>query len=145
MAPPLRTKPIDPAQYTSIVGATFVRRERTPLLTIGGRSWSRYSLGRLGCPHPSAASAVNRAIQQLGINSPRELAHRVHEVGTLKGLGVTSYWLVLAVLRECGFDIEEVHGETVTYDTLKSRAKKVARREGPKLRKRAGPPSQDTD
>lgn len=136
-----RIKPIDPGDYSAIVGASFVKRERNAVLTIGARSWSRYTLGRLGCPHPAAAASVNRAIQQLEITSMRALADRIREIGNLKGLGVTAYWLVLAILRESGYSIEDVHSETVTYDTIKKRSKKVEQRGKRRLRKRAGPPS----
>jgi len=71
-----------------------------------------------------AAASVNRIVQQLGISSLGELADRAHEIGTFKGLGVTAYWTVLAILREAGFDVAKVHEVDVSYATVKRRAMK---------------------
>lgn len=143
-----RTRPttVDPEDYAWVVGRSFVFNERRPLLTIGARSWSRYSLGRLGCPHPAAAAELQRVITELGITSMAQLARHAQQIGGYKGIGVTAYWTVLAILRDAGFKVELVHTESVTYNTIKSRARRVAARERPRLRKRrAGPPSQLDD
>lgn len=136
----------DPGDYVAIVGQSFLKHERAPLLQIGTRTWSRWSLGRLGCPHPMAAAALNRVMRELRITSLHGLAAKIHDVGNYKGLGVTAYWVVLAILREAGFNVEEVHGESVGYETLKQRARKVAQKDAlariPRhRRRRAGPPS----
>jgi hypothetical protein len=117
---------VDPADYPAIVGSTFIKHEQTPVLVIGSRSWSRYSLGRLGCPHPVAAAALNRVVQELRITTIAGLAQQAHVIGAYKGLGVTAYWTVLAILREAGYDVAEVHGEPVTYHTIKRRATRAA-------------------
>ncbi len=129
--------PIDPADYTRIVGQTFAKHERLPLLVIGKHQWNRWTLGRLGCPHPVAAATLNRIIQQLKITTLSELADRAQEVGTFKGAGVTAYWTVLAILRDAGFDVVKVHHENVTYDTVKQRALREESRDKPR-RKRKG-------
>lgn len=138
---------VNPGDFVGIVGQTFVKREYAPLLTIGKHSWTRYSLGRLGVPHPMAASHLNRVIQELRITTLGGLAEHARELGAFKGLGVTAYWCVLAILREAGYNVEEVHGEDVTYDTLKQRLKREQQRRQPRLRKarRAGPPSESAD
>ena len=130
--------PIDPGDYTGIVGQTFAKHERQPLLVIGKHQWNRWTLGRLGCPHPVAAATVNRIIQQLNISTVGELADRAQEIGTFKGCGVTAYWTVLAILRDAGYDVHKVHHETVTYHTVKQRAVREAQREEPRrTRKKA--------
>jgi hypothetical protein len=143
---PKRTM-VDPREYTAIIGQTFVKREYAPLLVIGKHAWTRYSLGRLGVPHPVAASSLNRVCQELRITTLPALAENARQLGAFKGLGVTAYWTVLAILREAGYDVEEIHGEDVTYDTLKMRAKRDQQRRQPRLRKarRAGPPSESAD
>lgn len=141
--PPLRhtaKNVVDPGDYVAIVGKSFLTHERRPLLTIGTRTWSRWSLGRLGCPHPLAATSLNRVVQELGITSMSSLAAHVQELGTYKGLGVTAYWIVLAILRESGYDVEAVHGQNVSYQTVKDRSRHAAeaqrKREAPRHRRR---------
>jgi hypothetical protein len=133
---------VDPSNYVHIVGNTFVKHEHAPVLVIGARTWDRYTLGRLGCPHPMAAAALNRVVQQLEIRSLADLATNVHRIGAYKGLGVTAYWTVLAILREAGYDIATVHDEPVTYLTIKARARRVQQRRKPPKKRRAGPPSE---
>jgi hypothetical protein len=138
-----RVSTVNPDDYVAIVGRSFVIHERRPLLTIGTRTWSRYSLGRLGCPHPMAAAALQRVITELEITSMAQLANHAQEIGSYKGIGVTAYWTVLAILREAGYRVEEVHQESVTYQTIKERARRVEARTRPRLKKRrAGPPSE---
>jgi hypothetical protein len=119
-----RQSTVDPGEYVRIVGQTFIKHERAPLLVIGSHQWNRWSLGRLGCPHPMAAARLNRIVQQLGITSLSELADRAHEIGAFTGIGVTAYWTVLAILREAGYDVVAVHHENVSFSSLKRRALK---------------------
>lgn len=136
---------VDPGDYVGIVGRSFLQHERAPVLVIGPHEWSRYRLGLLGCPHPKAAAALNRVIQTLSITSISGLAKHAREIGSYKDIGVTAYWLVLAILKDAGWDVLEVHGEAVSHATIKARARKIAQRERPRLRKkarRAGPPSE---
>jgi hypothetical protein len=133
---------IDPATYVSILGATFVKRSHLPLLQIGSLTWDRWALGRLGVPHPMAAAKLNQVIQELRIRSIEGLANALHEIGNYKGCGVTVYFACLAILREQGYDPEKLHGEDVTYSTLKTRATKAAKKRPAKRPRRAGPPSE---
>lgn len=131
--------PIDPDDYTGIVGRTFAKHDRLPLLVIGPHAWNRWTLGRIGCPHPAAAATLNRVIQQLKITTIGELADRAQEIGTFKGCGVTAYWTVLAILRDTGYDVHKVHHEDVTYHTVKARATREAQRDTPRrTRKKKG-------
>lgn len=134
-----------PKDFAGIVGATFAKHEHMPILQIGSRGYNRWDLGRLGCPHPTAAANVNRVLQQLRIHSLKSLAANVQTLGNFKGLGVTAYWLVLAILGDAGYSIEEVHGESVTYSTLKSRALRTLAKQPKARKRRAGPPSDSSD
>jgi hypothetical protein len=89
-----------------------------------------------------AAAALNRVVQQLDIRTLADLAANVHRIGNYKGLGVTAYWTVLAILREAGYDVAQVHEEPVTYLTMKARARRVQQRHKPPKKRRAGPPSE---
>jgi hypothetical protein len=115
---------VDSADYARIVGQTFVKHEHAPVLTIGSLTWNRFSLGRLGCPHPVAAARLNKAVQQLSITSLSDLATHAQEIGTYAGCGVTTYWTVIAILRNAGYKIEEVHGQDVTFHTMQRRERK---------------------
>jgi FXSXX-COOH protein len=136
-----KASPVDPADYVSIVGTTFAKHEHAPVLAFGRHAWTRLDLGRLGVPHTVAAAQLNRVCAELRITTIAGLAEHAAEVGRYKGCGVTTYWLVLAILRSHGYDVKAVHGEEVTYVTLKQRARKAIKERKRKPR-RAGPPSE---
>jgi hypothetical protein len=116
---------VDPSDHQKIVGATFAKHDHLPLVVIGDRSWNRWQLGRIGCPHPVAAMRVNRVIKTLGIKTVREFLDRASEFGRFKDLGVTSYWTVLALAADCGRSIEEVHGEEQSFYAMHKAALKA--------------------
>ena len=116
--------PPDPTAYQKIVGATFCKMEHRPLIVIGKRSWSKLDLGRIQCPHPMAAKRIQTAIQQLDIKNASQFIDRAHEFGRLKGMGVTTYWTVLAICHDLGADIEQVHGEESSFNAIHHRALK---------------------
>jgi len=119
----------DPEAYVDIVGQTFIKHERRPVLQIGTRTWDLLALAAARCPHPKSAAALNRLIQQLRITSLRDLADRLHEILLFRGVGVTTYWTALAILRDNGFSVRKVHGAEVSCLTLKAReAKKTGER-----------------
>lgn len=136
-----------PEKWVGILGQSYATREHVPVLTIGKRTWDRWHLGRLGCPHPVAAASLNRVVTELRISSLASLAEQLHTIGLFKGIGTTAYALALAVLQEGGFNLVEVHGEDVTYSTLKVRARNAAVRERKQRKRprRAGPPSDTKD
>jgi hypothetical protein len=120
------TDPSNPEAYTRILGSTFSKAEHRPLITIGKRSWSKWDLGRIGCPHPGAATRVARLITQLEIRTERQFLDRAHEFGRFKTLGVTCYWTVLALARDLGAEIETVHGDARSFHTIHHHALKHA-------------------
>ncbi len=115
---------VDPMAHQKIVGATFAKAEHHPLVVIGKKQWNKWQLGRIGCPHPSAAVRVNRMIQQLGIKTPAEFLQRAHEFGGFKGLGVTCYWTALALAHDLGGDIDSVHADDHSFHSVHRRALK---------------------
>lgn len=116
---------IDPTAYQKIVGSTFTKTEHRPIVTIGNKSWSKWDLGRIGCPHPSAAVRVQQVIQQLEIRTTKQFLEQAHEFGRYRNLGVTSYWTVLALARDLGADIETVHGQDVSFFSVHRKAMKA--------------------
>lgn len=133
---PTNHQPVDPQAYTQILGATFSKLEHRPLITIGNRSWSKWELGRIGCPHPAAATRVARMIQQLEIKTVKEFLDRAHEFGGFKTMGVTCYWTVLALAKDCGAEIEAVHGSDSSFQSIHSKALKAEQTPKPRRRKR---------
>ena len=127
---------LDPNDYRSIVGATFSQAEHRAVITIGGRSWSKWQLGRIGCPHPAAAARVARMVQQLGIKTAREFLDRAHEFGEFKTMGVTCYWTVLALARDLGAAIETVHNDARSFATIHRHALKSDTSEPRRRRRR---------
>lgn len=115
---------VDALAYQKIVGATFAKAEHRPLVTIGKRSWDKWQLGRIGCPHPGAAVRVQRVITALGIKSIPEFLAHASDFGRYKDLGVTSYWTVLALAQDCGADIEHVHGSDQSFSSIHTKALK---------------------
>lgn len=112
----------DPRVYQSIFGSTFANKDHEALITIGTRQWTKWQLGRIGCPHPSAAVAVQRTIATMRIKTPAELVERASEFGRYAGLGVTAYAVVMALVADCGGDIAAAHGEEVSFGAMHSRA-----------------------
>lgn len=130
--------PFDPNHYLNIFGLTFAKHERAPLLSIGNQHWNRWTLGRLGCPHPVAAATLNRVIQHLKITTIAELREHAAEIATYKGCGITVYSLVIAIVRDAGHDPLKVHTADVTYTTLKQRAMREERAAEPRRKRRKG-------
>jgi hypothetical protein len=116
---------VDPLAYQSILGSTFAKHDHQPLITIGPRSWTRWQLGRLGAPHPSAANKVQRVIQTLRIKTVEDFVARASEFGHFQTIGVTCYWVVLALVADCGGDIVEAHGAEKSFGAVHSAALKA--------------------
>jgi len=137
----------EPNQWTNILGVTYAKHEHAAVLTIGNRTWDRWHLGRLGCPHPVAAAMLNRVVKALGITTLKGLAAHIRVIGNYKGVGTTCYALALAVLKEAGFDLNRVHSEDRTFVTIKAKARQLAAKQAHRKRRprRAGPPSEMRD
>ena len=115
---------IDPLAYQSIVGASFATHDHRPLIVIGNRQWDRWQLGRLGCPHPSAAVRVQRVLKTLRITTVEGFVNAVPQFAAYRDIGVTSYWVVLALLHDLGRNVNDAHGDNPTFNTMHHRALK---------------------
>jgi len=119
---------LNPSDYRQIFGLTFCRYEHRALIVVGkgkdAREFSRWELGLLGVPHAQAATSLNRVIQHLRIRSMDDLASQAHTLGNWKGLGVTAYAVLLAILKSAGYDVQQVHETDVSYQAMKRRAMK---------------------
>jgi hypothetical protein len=139
------TSSVDPGEFAGIIGQTFIKHERQPLLVIGSLRWNRQDLGKLGIVHPVSARALTRVCAELRITSIAALARHLHEVGNYKGLGETCYFLCCVLLRTQGYNVVELHGDQRTYLTLKARARRAQKDQKKRRPRRAGPPSQAAD
>jgi len=101
---------LDPRAFTNIVGSTFANADHRPLIRLGSRAWNKWDLGRLGCPHPVAAVKVARVLHTLGITTPAAFLAAAPTFGAFRDIGVTSYWVVLALVHDLGADPAQVHG-----------------------------------
>ena len=94
---------LDPSEFTPILGASWVKKERLPLLQIGSQTFDRLELAAFGCTHPTAALKLNRIVQDMRIRSLDSLANQIHEIGNYRGVGATTYFVILSLLRHCRY------------------------------------------
>lgn len=137
-----RPAPLNPTDLIPILGTTWVTREQVPLLQVGNQSFDRIEFARMGCTHIPAVLKLNRIVQELRIRTLKGLAEQIHEIGNFRGVGMTTYFVALALLRSYGYQLNVLHPDSVTFSTLKTRAKKAARKRPAKRARRAGPPSE---
>jgi hypothetical protein len=88
-----------PDHYQAILGLTFVTRSSETILKLGKYHFDRFQLGEIGIPQLKAARSLHLTLQRLSIKSPTELASRIGELATIKGLGTTAYYAALALLQ----------------------------------------------
>jgi len=137
-----RLSTIDPADYVGVIGATFAKHEHALLIASGQIRVTRLDLARYGVPHTVAALMLGRVLAELRVKTYAGLAEQAHVIGRYKGCGVTVYWLVLVLLQAHGYSVKTVHGDEVTYLTLKARARKAQQDQKKRKPRRAGPPSE---
>jgi hypothetical protein len=92
----------DISLYERIVGKTYVSRTLTPVLVFNGESYTRYDLGAIGITTTKSARTLDAALRRMSITQPQQLARRVHELPTLKGVGVGVFASALALLKAHG-------------------------------------------
>jgi hypothetical protein len=116
--------------FVPIVGVTFVKREKVPLVQIGNVTFDRRQLGQMGLVHPMAARKLNQVLQELRIRTFDALAKELPQLLHYKGCGVTTYFACLMILQSQGFNPQKPHGadHVSTQD---------ASHQGPRDRRRA--------
>ena len=91
-----------PDRYQHILGKTFVTQAERPVLVFNTKPYDRYELGRIGIPSMAAGKLLSLVLQRLSITDPTELARRVHEIPTLKGVGLAAMSSAIALLNAHG-------------------------------------------
>lgn len=119
-----------PNDYPAIFGSDFAKRNRGTLVTLHGVNYDKYTLGRIGCPHPNAARRVNQALKDLGVISFTDLAKRFspEDFVNLKGFGITAFYALTCMLRDQKIPVKEFYQSKVTVTTLQHNIRKQSRR-----------------
>jgi hypothetical protein len=117
---------MNPLDYPQIFGQHFATRANQPVLQIGQRAYTRYDLGQLGCPHIHAARTLDSVLRQLNIRSLEDLVrhHSPEEFVGIKGFGVTTFYVLLCVLRAAKFNLREFYKAKTTVTTLQEHVRK---------------------
>lgn len=119
----------DPHDYPAIFGTNFAKRNGVPIIVIGQRSYNRYELGMMGCPHTQAAREVNRVLHQLNAKSLEDVARRFSPSDfAVKGFGVTAFYVLTCLLQDAGLSLKQFYQEKVTWDTLKSHSARKSKK-----------------
>lgn len=138
----MKLTPVDPADYVAVIGTTFAKHEHAYVVDHGAIRLTRRDLARLGFMHPRAAAEFNRVLGHLRIRTLAGLARHAGVIGAYRGIGTTTYWLVIALLTSNGYTVHAIHPEPVTHATLKARARKAQQDQRKRKPRRAGPPSE---
>jgi hypothetical protein len=125
-----------PLEHSEIYGTNFVTRNTTPVVVIGSRSYSKYDLGQIGCPHINAARNLHKALQQLGARSLEDVAARFspEDFVGIRGFRTTSFYALIALLEDAKIRVKDFYKAGVTVDTLATRSKKTRGRKDKKRR-----------
>lgn len=119
-----------PSDYPAIFGQNFATRNTVPIIVIGRRSYTKYDLGRLGCPHTNAAHNLHRVLQQLGAKSLEDVVTRFspEDFVGIKGFRTTGFYALTCLLRDAQLPVKGFYKAKITVDTLADKARAVRRR-----------------
>lgn len=119
-----------PGDYPKVFGQNFAKRNLGTIVTIGKRQYNKYQLGRMGCPHVTAARTLDRTLKQLNVKSLEDVATKMspEDFVGLKGFGVTAFYALTCVLRDAGVPLSEFYRSKVTVETLQENVRKSKRR-----------------
>lgn len=94
-----------PDRFQSILGTSFVRRSADVVLSFSqGKSYDRFELAALGIPQLKAARYLHQICRRLSITTPHQLAARLGELPTIKGIGHAAFYCALALLEHEGLE-----------------------------------------
>lgn len=117
-----------PSDYPQILGTGFATRNGQPVVVVGERVYSKYDLGRIGCPHITSARQVNSAMTRLGVSSLEELAKRYspRDFVALKGFGVTAFYALICLLRDAKINVGQFYKEKMSMATYQHQVRQSA-------------------
>lgn len=117
---------MNPQDYPQIFGQHFAASANRPIVQVGHRSYTRYDLGRMGCPHIHAARALDTILKQLGVSSLEDLVKHYspeHFVG-IKGFGITTFYVLTCILTDARFRLKDFYTAKTTVLSLQSKVRK---------------------
>lgn len=98
-----------PDHYQTILGTSFVKRSAETVLRFSsGKSYDRFQLADIGVPQLKAARFLHLICQRLSITTPGQLASRLDELPTIKGIGHAAFYAALAILAHEGLESKAV-------------------------------------
>ena len=118
-----------PGQYPSIFGKNFANRNNGTIVQIGARTYDRYDLGAIGCPHTQSARTLDRVLKQLGVLSIEDLVEHFspEDFVGIKGFRVTAFYALTCILRDAKVNLRSFYQSKVTVDTLATNTRKHKR------------------
>jgi hypothetical protein len=117
---------LTPQDYPGIFGKHFTTENSVPIIVIGDKSYTKYDLGRIGCPHTIAAKTLHRTLQQLGAKDLKDVAARFSPTSFVgvKGFRETAFYALTCLLDDANISVKKFYKEKVTIGTLAARARK---------------------
>ena len=92
-----------PEHFESILGSSFVTRSAGVVFRLAnGKPYDRYQLAEIGVPQIKAARYLHLICERLAIKTSAQLAARLGELPTIKGIGHAAFYAALAVLHAEG-------------------------------------------
>ena len=89
-----------PDFFQSILGTTFVTKSTEVVFKLtSGKPYDRYQLADIGIPQIKAARYLHLICQRLSITTSAQLAARIGELPTIKGIGHAAFYAALAILH----------------------------------------------
>ena len=114
-----------PTDRPHIFGQHFANRNLAPVVVCGSRSWNKYDLGAIGCPHLLAAHTVDRVLKQLGARSLEDVVDRFspEDFVRVKGFRVTAFYALICLLDDAKISVSKFYKNKVTVETLSHNTK----------------------
>lgn len=92
-----------PEMFESVLGRSFVTSSAGVVFRLAnGKAYDRFQLAAIGVPQIKAARYLHLICQRLSITTPAQLAARIGELPTIKGVGHAAFYAALAVLHAEG-------------------------------------------
>lgn len=119
---------IDPHAHQGFLGKHFVDNQDYVVLRIGNREWTRLQLVQdIGVGHIAAAGKLSTVLRKAGVRSMEDLyAVNPRELALVRGLGETTVYVAMALLKKEGFDVsrwyqlaEGAKKRVVTFRSMK--------------------------
>lgn len=129
----------NPEDFPQIFGRDFVKRNGQNIIELGGRTYTKYKLGQIGCPHTNAARELARAFKELHVDRLEEvpLRYSPEDFVKLPNFGITAFYALTCLLRDARLDVKQFYKKKITVTTLQLHARSEDGKRTKKLRRTA--------